>query len=482
MKKNKTLKLLTLSLASYFILVGGVEAASLSLSKSKSNVSVGSTVKITAKANGFGQADMGTFSLSYDQDHFTFVEADGDCNGLYCIIESGKSVTFTFKAKATGSGSFSASGAYEGDSSGSLSASTSVSVGETSENKVLKSNNSLKSLSIEGYELTPAFSQDVLEYSVSLPSDATTIKINAEVEDESAKVTGAGEVNLTEGINTLNIVVTAENGSTKTYVIKADVEEKDPLKVKIGKKTYTLVLNKDNLEKPTNYEDKTITIGTKEVPAFYSDITKYTLVGLKDDNGHIGLYIYNEKKNSYTLYQEVKFSNINFYPMDITKGPDGYDFSDYKEYTIDMNGAKVKGLKLKKNARFAIIYGMDTETAEEDYYTYDTKSHTIQVYNDEHINLLNKEKELYNIIVLAAGGVILLCFAIIIGLCAKNSKRKKKIQNILEKLSKSNESYNTGKDDIIDEEKIVDEVMEEEEKEETIEDDDDEEMYNILDD
>ena len=78
---------------------------------------------------------------------------------------------------------------------------------------------------------------------------------------------------------------------------------------------------------------------------------------------------------------------------------------------------------------------------------------------------------MYSIIILAAGGVLLLCFAIIIGLCVKNSKRKKKIKNILEKLSQSDEGLDEGKDDIIDEEKIVDEVME---------DENDEDMYNIL--
>ena len=114
---------------------------------------------------------------------------------------------------------------------------------------------------------------------------------------------------------------------------------------------------------------------------------------------------------------------------------------------------------------------MDVETGEKDYYTFDSKNHSLQVYNAEQADLIYKEKELYSIIILAAGGVLLLCFAIIIGLCVKNSKRKKKIKNILEKLSQSDEGLDEGKDDIIDEEKIVDEVME---------DENDEDMYNIL--
>ncbi len=460
MQKNKIYYLIVL-IATYFVLLGSANAASLSLSKSSSNVSVGSTVKITAKISGGSSYTYSNFSVSYDQDIFSFVSSGDNCNGLNCLIEGNGSVTLTFKAKGEGSGTFSASGTFEDDNSGNISSSTKVTVGAKTESKNLKSNNNLASLSIEGYELKPQFSKDTLEYSLDVESSVTTLNIKAEAEDNTAKIVGAGEVKVSEGVNTLNIEVTAENGSKKTYVIKVNVDEKNPLKTK--KENLTIVRNLESVEKPENYELKTIKIDNQEVQAFYSEITNFTLVGLKDEKGNIKLYVYDQKKEDFTLYQEVQTSGIKFYPIEPKK-----EIKNYKLYDIDMNGAKIKGYKLNKDSKYAIIYGMDLETGEENFYMYDLKNNTLQLYNDEHVKLLTKQNNIYTIVILSSWGLLGISFIIILALCNKNSKRKKKIRIILEKLSK--EENEEPEEDIIDEEKIVDEVLK-----------DEEEMYNIMD-
>ena len=458
---KRKINLLIFGIISCFLFIGSSHAASLSLSKSAGTVSVGSTVKITARISGGTSYTYSNFAISYDQDRFSFVSSSDNCNGLNCLIEGNSSVTLTFKAKTKGSGTFRASGSFEDDTAGNLSASTSVTVGEAVVPKNLSSNNFLKSLSVEGYSLNPEFNKDKLEYSLDVASNVESINIKATAEDSTAKITGIGNINVTEGINTLNVVVSAENGSTKTYVIKVNVAEKDPIKVKINDSGYTLVRNKDSLTKPENYEDKTITIDGKEVPAFYNEITKFTLVGL---------YIYNEDKNEYTLYQELKTSGINFYPMDSKKGPKGY-----KKYTIDLNGVKVKGFKIAKDSNYAVIYGMDLETGKKGYYMYDIKNNTLQLYNEEHVKMLMKENELYSIIILASWAMLGLFIIIIITLCVKSSKRKKKINNILERLGKEEETTISQEEEIVDEEQVVDEVIENEEE-------DEEEMYDIMED
>lgn len=465
---KKKLSLLVFTIVSCLIFIGSSHAASLSLSKSAGTVSVGQTVKITARISGGLSYTYSNFAISYDQDRFSFVSSSDNCNGLNCLIEGNSSVTLTFKAKTQGSGTFKASGSFEDDNAGSLSASTSVTVGEVVTPKNLSSNNFLKSLSVEGYSLNPEFNKDKLEYSLDVAKDVTSVTIKATAEDSTAKITGVGEVNVTEGINTLNVVVSAENGSTKTYVIKVNVAEKDPIKTKINGSDYTVVRNKDSLTKPENYEEKTIKIDGKDVPAFYNEITKFTLVGLKDDKGNINLYVYDKKENKYTLYQELKTSGINFYPMDGSKAPKGY-----KQYTIDLNGVKVKGFKISKDSNYAVIYGMDLETGKKGYYMYDIKNNTLQLYNEEHINLLMKKNELYSIIILASWAMLFLFLIIIITLCAKNSKRKKKIKNILERLGNEEEMNVPQEEEIVDEEQVVDEVIENEEE-------DEEEMYNIM--
>lgn len=469
-QKDRIFNLFIFLIACYFLGVSSVNAASLSLSKSSANVSVGSTIKITAKISGGLAYTYSNFSISYDQERFSFVSSSDNCNGLNCLIEGNSSVTLTFKAKSQGSATFRASGSFEDDTSGSLSASTNVTVGTKEESKTLNSNNNLKSLTIEGYDINPEFNKDTLEYSLELPGDITSVNINATLEDSSAKITGIGQIDLTEGINVVNVEVTAENGSKKTYIIKISVEEKDPIKTKINGKEYVVVRNKDNLEKPENYEEITINIDGKEVPAFYNEITKYTLVGLKNPDGKIDLYIYNESKKTYKLYKEVKFSGVNFYPMDITKGKSNYNFSDYKKYTININGLKIKVYKLKEDSSFAIVYGMNVDNGKENYYLYDIKNKTIQLYDNEHVEMLYKQKELYSLIILTSWGMLILFLIIIISLSVRNSKRKKKIKNILDKLSKE-EKASEIEEDIINEEKIVNEVLE----------DEDEEMYNILD-
>lgn len=468
MKKN--IKLLTFAIISYFLIMGSINAASLSLSKSSSTVSVGSTVKITAKISGGTSYTYSNFSISYDQDRFAFVSSSDNCNGLNCLVEGNGSVTLTFKAKSNGSGSFRASGSFEDDNSGSLSGSTSVTVGASNTNttpnegKTLSSNNYLSSLKVENQTLTPEFNKDTLEYSLNLSSDTQSINIIANKEDNKANIIGAGEVKVSEGINTLEIIVTAENGNKKTYVIKATVDEKDPIKVSLNKQTYTVVRNKDLLTKPENYEEKTITIDGKETPAFYNEITKFTLVGLKDEKGNINLYIYDQNKKTYTLYKEMKFNNINLYPLSINKNIKGY-----KKYEIKINDLNVKVLKIKKDSKFAIVYGIDLDTGKKNYYSYDIENNTIQLYNDEYSNFLIDYMYIGIYIILGSWALLLIFIIIIIVLCVKNSKRKKKIRNILSKLSNSEIKDN----ELPETEKIAEEVIENSKEDE---------MYKLFDD
>lgn len=90
-----------------------------------------------------------------------------------------------------------------------------------------KSNNAnLKTLAIEGVELTPAFSTDVTEYSVKLVDfNGTDINVTAEAEDEKSVVKLVGNTDLKVGENIITVTVTAEDGTTKIYTITAVKEE-----------------------------------------------------------------------------------------------------------------------------------------------------------------------------------------------------------------------------------------------------------------
>ncbi len=79
------------------------------------------------------------------------------------------------------------------------------------------SNANLKSLSVENFEITKV---DDTHYSLEVKHSIDKIKILATAEDAKATVKGTGEVALTVGDNSFDIVVTAENGTTKTYALK----------------------------------------------------------------------------------------------------------------------------------------------------------------------------------------------------------------------------------------------------------------------
>lgn len=78
------------------------------------------------------------------------------------------------------------------------------------------SNNNLKSLTVEGYKLNTT---DDINYSLTVDNEIKRIKVIAVAEDAKATIRGAGEVELAVGKNKFEIVVTAENGSVKTYVL-----------------------------------------------------------------------------------------------------------------------------------------------------------------------------------------------------------------------------------------------------------------------
>ena len=111
-------------------------------------------------------------------------------------------------------------------------------------------NNYLSKLEIEGYELE--FNKDTLEYSIKVSSDVETLDITAVAEDAGARVNIYGNSDFKEGENTVTVVVTAEDGSERTYTITVDKEAKKEVVDK----------NEDNTEEENgnNQLEKTIII------------------------------------------------------------------------------------------------------------------------------------------------------------------------------------------------------------------------------
>lgn len=421
--KKKTFKALIIIVACFFFQLR-VSAGDVSIVTNNRNPSVGSNVVVTVKAPNVA----GNFSVTSSNQS---VLSGGSSNSW---IEG--SVTYTFVAKAAGTATITVKPIDAADYDGNVFSavkSVTITVGNkttsSSTKKDLSSDNTLSSLSIDGVNLEPAFNKNTTSYNVNLEAGVTKINVKAAPNDKSAKVTGIGEIEVSEGNNNIEVVVTAENGSTKTYTITANVKEYDPINVKVENSKYTVVRNIKNVTAPNGYEETKIKIKGEEVPAFKNKTTGYTLVLLKDDKGNQNFYIYKDKK--YILYKEYTFNKIILYPMELKKVPKGY-----KKTKITFNDDKIIAYKKNKKSNYALIYGMNVETGKKHIYMYDKEEDTLQIYNDELNDVSDEKIEQYKMLIAGLSGLSVLLFLILIIVIMKNHKHNKEQKRIRKQIKK----------------------------------------------
>lgn len=118
------------------------------------------------------------------------------------------------------------------------------------------SNNNLKSLQLDAEGISPAFNKNKTQYYITIPENISNINVTATPEDSKASVQVLGNTNIQVGNSQIKIVVTAENGNKKEYVINVI-------------KTNNPELANANLE---NLAIENVTL----VPEFDSDIIDYT--------------------------------------------------------------------------------------------------------------------------------------------------------------------------------------------------------------
>ena len=94
-------------------------------------------------------------------------------------------------------------------------------------------NNNLKSISVSGYTLSPAFKAGTTSYSVTVPSNVSSVTLMAAAEDGKAKITGTGKTSLNTGVNKKTITVKAESGAVKTYTLKITRSKESKVKISV---------------------------------------------------------------------------------------------------------------------------------------------------------------------------------------------------------------------------------------------------------
>lgn len=190
---------------------------------------------------------------------------------------------------------------------------TSTKPEETKVEEEKKSDNAyLKNLTIEGYELFPAFNKDTTSYTMQVLDDVTELNINAENEDEKATVEIKGNKDLKEGENTVTISVNAEDNTIKIYEITVTKSEKVPLGLKTLKITNTDI---EKTFKPDlyNYEIDIRNITKLDIEAIANDETATVEIlgneDLQDGENTITIIVSSKDGEEKVTYQ-VKANKI----------------------------------------------------------------------------------------------------------------------------------------------------------------------------
>ena len=417
MKRIKWMSLLAIATV---ILPIGVNAAGSASISANNTVVNGDKIKATVTLKNMAAWDIkisGSGSTKGCSSHEVGDSGNGNNTTKYFSVEckatSLGSITFSFSGDVTSS---------DGTNT-KVSGSKKVTVVKPREKST---NNNLKSLSVENYTLTPEFNKDTLEYTVEIGDNAETIKINAEKEDGYASLEGDGDKEVVEGANKFEIKVTSETGSEKIYVLNINVKDNNPIEEKIDGKTYTLVKRMKSLVLPDIlnkelFTETKVKIGEAEIPAYTSEKLGITLIGLKDENSSIYLYKYENEKIT-TRYELLASKGLTIEFKEPKEELEGYTKTtikiDDKEYTAYQN----------KYTDYALIYGTNIETKEDNWYSYNIKEKSLQTYMktviDDMDNDFTKQLEQYKVVILGLSclSVILLILAII--LLFKKPKKK----------------------------------------------------------
>lgn len=435
----KKVKLVISAIIVFFLGISVSNAASLKVSANKSTVVVGSTVTVTVNASGAAGWE---YCLSYDSSIFSLSSSTSD-TGRNCVRTGStligySKVTFTLKAIKSGTSTITVKDEQMYGDDGNAISSTKNSIKLTTKTQAeieasYSTDANLKNLSVSGYTLSPEFDKNTTTYSLEVENDVESITISATKSDSSATITGTGEKTLTEGINKFNIIVTAEKGNKKTYTIEVTRKELNPISVKVDNQEMTVVRKSDALEVPPYYSSTEVELDGEMIPALKSDITGYTLVGLKDGNGTINLYVYNDVNNTYLIYKQVGLEGFTFIPIASTSLINGYD----SVKNIEVEGISMDSYTNGTDSSLVLIYGMNAKTGETGWYRYDTAEGTFQKYYEESISTSNKDGDLYFLLAIVFAGIAGLAILLLFVMMASNSKARKKNERLIEMVKAS---------------------------------------------
>ena len=308
-------------------------------------------------------------------------------------------------------------------------------------------NDNLSNIVLSLGELSPKFSKDVLNYTVEVPNNASSLTITASLEDKKAEfVSGYGSrtVDLKLGENIILIQTQAEKGNTKTYTIKVNRNYKgDNNYLKsITLSSGTLNFDKDIFEYKINVdyntkellisaiaEEKTSTVevvGNKEL-VVGENIYKIKVLA-ENKSERIYTIIVNRLEEGKTLSNNNYLANLSIknHSIALVKDKLTYDITLTNETSLDLKYdtedekafVKVEGNSdLKNNSVVKIIVTAEDGT---------TRTYILNIIKEEAFN--------YTILIIPLA--ILLLGLVVIIVIKKVKPKKKEVNPINEEIVK----------------------------------------------
>lgn len=411
-------------------------ADGISVSAGQGSVSVGKTVAFSITVPSGSEA--WTYSVSWSG-NLTLESGDTAPMGFEGDSRTNQLV---FRANSTGTGTVSISaGSYciagvDYDASGSASV-TIVSASEPDDSEPdytpstpgKSGNNALSSLTVSAGTLTPAFDPAVTEYTLSLPQGTEKLTLTATPSDSNATVQGDGELTLQEGENTLPLVVTAENGDTKTYTVTAKVAQAPTLFLDYNGQRLGVVKDVSQVTPPAGFAPaEPITYSGDTLPIWTDVSGKRTLVYLMDEKTSAqGFYLFSQTTGVQSPYLPILCGSVTYIYTDIPKelsSVPGLTPATVKAFGQTLNGWTYNDASLKD---FCVLYLMD-DAGSYGYYTYDSRAETLQRFSGAVFTDSGETLAVPMLYVYIAGGAALVLLILLIVFASVAGSRGRKLR------------------------------------------------------
>lgn len=407
--------LLALMLVASVAILPVSAAGSATISAGGSNITVGKTVTITAKFSNSGGIGSMDAMLYYNPKTFEYVSCSGatghggggNVKLSYVCYEvnapKNLTVTVTLKAIATGAGDikWTTEGFYDDEEN--LLGSPSKSLSVSASNPTLSGDATLSYLRPSKGTLTPQFSKNVTNYTVSVPYTVTRGLLNYSASDPNARTEITQNADLKVGKTTRVITVTAPNGTVKKYTVVFTREQQqatsaanpsdttgstelppasDALEVRLDGKDMVIASSRPDAKLPAGFQWDTATVNEVEVPAAKqtdSGLTLLYLLPLEEDGKGV-FYIYDTETEDLKPFIQVTDKKAVYTVRDLTDTETGPAGTVSGTFPLGDRTVTAYMYEDPALAEFVILQ-LTNPKGETGLYTYDKVEGTIQRYH-----------------------------------------------------------------------------------------------------